>query len=51
MENMASTMYNDYLSLVMFSFIYLDVRNMKTVVCKFVSPLDTQALPVYCNDR
>ncbi len=34
---------------VYFSFIYLDILNMKTVVCQFVSPLDTQTTPVYRN--
>lgn len=45
---MASAMYKIDLCLNFYSyFFYLDIRRIKSLVCKFVSPLDVQALPVW----
>lgn len=46
MANMASTMFDSPPLKTTQTSSPLDILNMKTVVCQFVSPLDTHTLPV-----
>jgi hypothetical protein len=43
---MASAMSDKSLLIYFLKFLLIDILNMKTVVCQFVSPLDAQTLPV-----